>query len=243
VSRASGKCLQRFSRLLPATRPRTLPTSGAKAGSDISGAEALTYQIVPADEGDTITFLQTATNSQDSATAESTATATIGAAVTPSITFNAALAGTASAPIVNITDFATENTTGPFDIFIATHASGTLTAAEVIAGTDAAILDAFTFEDADGLFTGQELTVTEAMTNGRISVVYRDSTTPTAVVSEVVLLTGVDITIAATTWQAPTVDEVGNGNALLSAGGNASSAPSAPTIDAVGDGSVTLNAA
>jgi hypothetical protein len=87
------------------------------------------------------------------------------------------------------------------------------------------------------------LTVTEAMTNGRISVVYRDSTTPTAVVSEVVLLTGVDITIAATTWQAPTVDEVGNGNALLSAGGNASSAPSAPTIDAVGDGSVTLNAA
>jgi hypothetical protein len=214
-----------------------------KDGVNITGAEGLTYQIDPADEGDTITFRQTATNSQDSDTAESTATATIGAAVTPSITFNAALAGTSSAPIVNFTDFATENTTEPFDIFIATHASGILTAPEVIAGTDAAILEAFTFEDADGLFTGRELTVTEAMTNGRISVVYRDSTTPTAVVSEVVLLTGVDITIAATTWQAPTVDEVGNGNALLSAGGNASSAPSAPTIDAVGDGSVTLNAA
>jgi hypothetical protein len=156
------------------------------------------------------------------------------------IRFNAALAGTPTAPTLNITDVVLGGTTGPYTFFIATHGDGTLTKQEVIDGAAAAILDALSFQDADGAVTGQALTLTTPVTDGRMSIVLSDSLGAT---SGVVMLGDVTFEEPSVTWQAPTVESTSDGAVTLSAGANPASAPSAPTIDATGDGQVTLNAA
>jgi hypothetical protein len=124
----------------------------------------------------------------------------------PSITLNPenisyTPGGNGSGPTLAIGQVALENTTGPYEVFIATHqADVTLDAAAVIAGTDANILDPLTFQDDDGTVSGQELTLTKDMTDGYLSLVVRDSSDP-EVVSNVIRLTGVDVdaTVAAPT--------------------------------------------
>lgn len=66
-----------------------------RSGTPISGATSQTYVLVSADVDETLTVVQTATNSEGSDTAESEATGTIGAALAaPSITGSPTISGT-----------------------------------------------------------------------------------------------------------------------------------------------------
>lgn len=66
-----------------------------RTGVAISGATSSTYTLVSADEGETLTVVQTATNSEGSDTAESAPTGTIGAALAaPVITGVPTISGT-----------------------------------------------------------------------------------------------------------------------------------------------------
>src|SRR6056297_910738 len=62
--------------------------------------------------------------------------------------------GSGSGPTLNITDLELTGTTGPYDVFLATHASATtLTKDQIENGTGDAE-DALTFSDADGVVNG-----------------------------------------------------------------------------------------
>jgi hypothetical protein len=117
--------------------------------------------------------------------------------------------GSENGPTLDVENVVIENTTGPYDVFIVTHqADVTFDAAEIIAGTDVNILDAVSFQDADGAVTGQELTLTEDMTAGYLSLVIRDSSDP-EVVSNVIRLTDVDVDATAATLSSPVATQTG----------------------------------
>src|SRR6056297_2576183 len=125
-------------------------------GTPISGATNVSYYLVAADEGATLTVVQTETSSAGSASSESLATSAIGVGVSPLVIGSATYTpgGSGSGPVLDITDLELTGTTGPYDVFLATHASATtLTKDQIENGTGDAE-DALTFSDADGVVNG-----------------------------------------------------------------------------------------
>jgi len=118
------------------------------------------------------------------------------------ITFSAAYipGGSGSGPTLNITEVVLGATTGPWDVFIATHpAATTLDADQVIAGTGATLDAVSILDDADGTISGAELELSTSMTGGRMSIVMRDSLGAT---SNVITLDNVDVDATAPTISA-----------------------------------------
>jgi len=175
-----------------------------RAGTPISGATSASYEVVDADETNTLTVVQTETNSVGNDTAESAATATVAAASTETIDVGAATyspGGGGSGPSLSISLVTLVNTTGPYTVFVATHANGTtLTKANIEDGTGDAE-DNLSFSDADGAVDGQELTLATSLTNGHLSFFIRDSS-GTAVESAVIKIDGVNVDATAPTISA-----------------------------------------
>jgi hypothetical protein len=128
------------------------------------------------------------------------------------ITFSAAYAagGGGSGPILNITNLVLGDTTGPYDIFIATHANSTTLSKDDIENSTGATEDALTFQDADGVVIGQELVLSTTLTGGHLSLFIRDSLGDE---SGIVQLDNVDVDASAPVLSSPTATATGPNSA------------------------------
>jgi hypothetical protein len=116
------------------------------------------------------------------------------------------IAGTGgSGPTLNILNIDTGVTSGPYTFFLATHpAASTLSKADIQTGSGSAI-DHVSFSDADGAVTGQELTLSTSVTNGRLSMFIRSDN---GFESEVDSLDGVTVDATAPTISAVTISDI-----------------------------------
>jgi hypothetical protein len=180
----------------------------ASIGNAVTGTSAITLPILIS------SGVSGAVNGTSSITLSALLSSASSVAGSGSITLNPVNisytpGGNGIGPTLGIGQIAFENTTVPYEVFIATHqADVTLSPEAVIAGTDANILDALTFQDDDGTVTGQELTLTGDMTDGYLSLVVRDSSDP-EVVSNVIRLTDVDVDATAATLSSPVATQTG----------------------------------
>jgi hypothetical protein len=143
-----------------------------------------------------------------------TFTLTISEPGTGSITFSAEYTpgGSGEGPRVTISDLILTDTTGPYDIFLATHANGTtLTASQVIAGTGDTEDAVSILDDADGEVVNEPLPLSTSLTNGHLSIVIRDASDPAVV--GLVTLNGINVDATAPVLSEPTASQTGTSDA------------------------------
>jgi len=83
--------------------------------------------------------------------------------------------GNGVGPDLSVTLGDLTGTTGPYAVRLATHPAGTTLSKDNIEDGTGDALQALSFSDADGIVSGQELTLTTSMTGGRLSFYIEDS--------------------------------------------------------------------
>jgi hypothetical protein len=104
-------------------------------------------------------------------------------------------------PTLDITGVDLSGGTGPYTVFLATHAAGTTLAKAQIETGGGASADAISFTDDDGAVTGQTLTLSNSLVDGRLSLFIRDGL---GAESAVTTISGVDVDAIA-----PVLSQVG----------------------------------